>query len=58
MRGGARVEITIKGEAKEIAALVVAIQGRRCRDMSQDEFETMLQTSLSEAIPGVILPEE
>lgn len=52
------MEITIKGEAKEIAALVVAIQGRRCRDMSQDEFETMLQTSLSEAIPGVILPEE
>lgn len=37
-RGDDRMEIIIKGDAKEIAALVVAIQGRR---MIEDSKEMM-----------------
>ena len=33
MRGGEGLEVTIKGEAKEIAALVVGLQGRRKQEI-------------------------
>lgn len=52
------MKIIITGEEKEIAALVEALQGRRCRDMSPDEFNKMLETALAQALPRVILPEE
>ena len=32
------MEIIIKGESKEIAALVLAVQGRRAEDVSEEVF--------------------
>lgn len=49
------MEIVITGDAKEIAALVEALQGRR--DISHDEFDGMLDAALAQALLGVILPE-
>lgn len=38
-KGGASgVEIIIKGEAKEIAALVLAVQGRQAEDVAEEVF--------------------
>ena len=49
------MEIIINAEAKEIAALVEELKGRR--DISHDEFNGMLEAALAQAVPGVILPE-
>lgn len=46
-----RMEITIKGEAKEIAALVLAVQERRVMDDLASDIAIRLQAALGQSEP-------
>nr|DAF51082.1 MAG TPA: hypothetical protein [Siphoviridae sp. ctFPV4] len=45
------MEITIKGEAKEIAALVLAVQERRVMDDLASDIAIRLQAALGQSEP-------
>ena len=46
-RGGAGMEVIIKGEAKEIAALLLEIEGRRNKETDVDKIAQTLSKALS-----------
>lgn len=48
---GERMEVTIKGEAKEIAALVLAVQERRVMDDLASDIAIRLQAALGQNEP-------
>ena len=56
MRGGEGLEVTIKGEAKEIAALVLVVQGRRVDDIAYDAVKIATE-SVQRAIDGIVARE-
>lgn len=46
------MEITIKGEAKEIAALVLAVRGRQKQHSSAKEVKAVIRKSLESTAPS------
>ena len=46
-RGGAGMEVIIKGEAKEVAALLLEIEGRRNKETDVDKIAQTLSKALS-----------
>lgn len=56
MRGGEGLELTIKGEAKEIAALVLAVQGRCVDDIAYDAVKIATE-SVQQAIDDIVARE-
>lgn len=46
MRGGEKMEITINGKPKEIAALVVGLQGRQLQLISPEDLKAAIQARL------------
>jgi len=47
LRGGEEMEIIIKGEAKEIAALLLEIEGRRNKEADVDKIAQTISKTLS-----------
>ena len=46
-RGGEGMEVIIKGEAKEVAALLLEIEGRRNKETDVDKIAQTLSKALS-----------